>query len=448
MTAEAVVMNKAAVAMAADSAVTISSGRRGLKVFDSMNKLFELVDGSSVGVMIYGNAELNGLPWESAVKIYRRSRRGFRATNLESYVADFCGYLADPANVLSADTDTSTVLNVVYGKLLSVFDYIDRGRLRWVSRSGRPIKSKLRQVLVEALDLLEDFLDSAEEAPWAEELTEAVLLEHYGEAIDKMIREIFVEFGLTPAVRNRIVELGIEAIRRCTPESADTGLVIAGFAGNSPLPKMYEATVRGRVNGVLRLADPTWNEVTIDEPSYLSTFAQDEEAWGFVSGITSDVRNAVMEYWDSWHKGFGIDVLECVKAVVPSITQSQARKIEQEVAKLAHQKFQEFLANMQERQEEHYIKPMLDSLAALPKDELGVLAESLVSVTSLKQRMSIFDPETVGGPIDVALISPGDGFVWLKRKHYFSRELNPAWYLTHHVNLTNGGDGDAEIERE
>ena len=32
--------------------------------------------------------------------------------------------------------------------------------------------------------------------------------------------------------------------------------------------------------------------------------------------------------------------------------------------------------------------------------------------------------ETVGGPVDVAVISKGDGFIWIDRKHYFSRELN------------------------
>ena len=35
------------------------------------------------------------------------------------------------------------------------------------------------------------------------------------------------------------------------------------------------------------------------------------------------------------------------------------------------------------------------------------------------------DSETVGGPIDVAVISKGDGFIWIKRKHYFDPKLNP-----------------------
>ena len=35
--------------------------------------------------------------------------------------------------------------------------------------------------------------------------------------------------------------------------------------------------------------------------------------------------------------------------------------------------------------------------------------------------------ETVGGEVDVAVISKGDGFIWIKRKHYFKPELNPQY---------------------
>ena len=38
------------------------------------------------------------------------------------------------------------------------------------------------------------------------------------------------------------------------------------------------------------------------------------------------------------------------------------------------------------------------------------------------------DLETVGGPIDVAVISKGDGFVWVKRKHYFPADLNNHFF--------------------
>ena len=65
-----------------------------------------------------------------------------------------------------------------------------------------------------------------------------------------------------------------------------------------------------------------------------------------------------------------------------------------------------------------------------PKDELAAMAESLVNLTSLKRKISL-DAETVGGPIDVAVISKGDGFIWIKRKHYFKPELNQNFIVNY-----------------
>ncbi|MDC5005589.1 hypothetical protein OHW18_17125, partial [Acinetobacter baumannii] len=70
-----------------------------------------------------------------------------------------------------------------------------------------------------------------------------------------------------------------------------------------------------------------------------------------------------------------------------------------------------------------HVDPVVSMVGALPKDELAAMAESLVNLTAFKRRITE-SLETVGGPIDVAVISKGDGFVWVKRKHYFPAELN------------------------
>ncbi len=51
------------------------------------------------------------------------------------------------------------------------------------------------------------------------------------------------------------------------------------------------------------------------------------------------------------------------------------------------------------------------------------MAEALVNLTQFRQRMTM-EMETVGGPIDVAVISKGDGFIWINRKNYYKPELN------------------------
>lgn len=45
-----------------------------------------------------------------------------------------------------------------------------------------------------------------------------------------------------------------------------------------------------------------------------------------------------------------------------------------------------------------------------PKQDLAVMAENMISLTSFKRRVSL-DVETVSGSIDVAVIFKGDGFV-------------------------------------
>ncbi|HEX7774659.1 MAG TPA: hypothetical protein VF435_19705, partial [Pyrinomonadaceae bacterium] len=81
--------------------------------------------------------------------------------------------------------------------------------------------------------------------------------------------------------------------------------------------------------------------------------------------------------------------------------------------------------------EKYYSQPIVQTVALLPKEELATMAETLVNLTSFKRRVTL-DTESVGGPVDVAIITKGDGFVWIKRKHYFEAGLNPH-YFKHHI---------------
>src|SRR5690606_31959567 len=73
-----------------------------------------------------------------------------------------------------------------------------------------------------------------------------------------------------------------------------------------------------------------------------------------------------------------------------------------------------------------YSEPIMQMVSLLPKNELPDLPESLVAITSQKRQVSR-DAEPIAGPVDVALISKGEGFVRIKRKHYFKPELNPQF---------------------
>ena len=62
----------------------------------------------------------------------------------------------------------------------------------------------------------------------------------------------------------------------------------------------------------------------------------------------------------------------------------------------------------------------------------------MVNLTSLRRKVAIdSNSRTVGGPIDVAIISKGDGFIWAKRKHYFDSQINPQYMQTNYGETFN-----------
>ncbi|MCL2142020.1 MAG: hypothetical protein FWH46_04000 [Methanimicrococcus sp.] len=80
---------------------------------------------------------------------------------------------------------------------------------------------------------------------------------------------------------------------------------------------------------------------------------------------------------------------------------------------------------------EEFIAPIFEALENLPKTELAMMAETLINLTSFKQKITN-QLETVGGPIDVAVISKSEGFVWVKRKYYFDPNNNPHYIAKHY----------------
>jgi hypothetical protein len=74
----------------------------------------------------------------------------------------------------------------------------------------------------------------------------------------------------------------------------------------------------------------------------------------------------------------------------------------------------------------HY-EPLRRVVGMLPVDEMAELAETLINLESLKEKVTQ-PTQSVGGPIDVAVITKVDGFIWVKRKHYFRPELNPRFF--------------------
>ena len=84
MTSEIAVMNQRAVALAADSAVTLIDGGT-VVVRNDQRKLYNLVEGRPVGVMFFGVADIMGHPWEHLIEHYQKKVRPKEFAHLGDY---------------------------------------------------------------------------------------------------------------------------------------------------------------------------------------------------------------------------------------------------------------------------------------------------------------------------------------------------------------------------
>ena len=96
MTAEIAILNREAVALAADSAVTLGSdsGEHRPKIFTSANKIHALSLHEPIGVMVYGAADLMRVPWETIIKTYRAELGKTAFPRLQDQTEHFLAWLA------------------------------------------------------------------------------------------------------------------------------------------------------------------------------------------------------------------------------------------------------------------------------------------------------------------------------------------------------------------
>lgn len=414
MTAEVAVLNKNAVALAADSAMTTELG----KIYPA-NKLFALTKHHPIGVMIYNKADFMGVPWETLIKMYRR-RIGTRAfATCEQYVADLVEFLGEHP-IYKAEQEVANLTDIALATFAQICSDVDQV-LDQVVSNQRSVSSLEKSQAIRTVITSEKLaLAKAERCESMKQARVTKVLSENRDIIDRCIDHQFRNYRLPKSLRpslRQILKLTILGARRT---GAFSGIVIAGFGEDEMFPTLFKLTTDGIVDGKVK-----WNvEAHIDlgrkgSPAYVIPFAQGEMVHQFMEGVAPEYLEYSMDSTQETLVEFGKVVLEAV-GVSDTATEQAVMDKAEKVARSYHKDAGKF-------RQEKLIGPTMRAVSHLPLEELAGMAEALVSLTSLKRRVST-SQETVGGPIDVAIISKGDGLIWIKRKHYFEPRLNPSYF--------------------
>jgi ATP-dependent protease HslVU (ClpYQ) peptidase subunit len=400
VTAEIAIVNRTGIALAADSAVTVGRER----VWKNSNKLFHLAPSTDVAIMVFGNGSHCGLPWEVVIKQYRKKLGRKKFDILTEYTQDFLKFLDELTSPHPLQSDVNT-----YVIMLQI---IDEAKETIKSTKGKTAKKK------KFIAVMNEMVKQFEEKPIIFDEYDRAKFSHKHSQDIRGFLEQQLDILISKPVLSAMITACFEACRRALPSGAETGVVFAGFGEAELLPVVQELCIDGQLDEKVRAwTVRTRNMNETDSGGMVIPFAQSDIAHLFIEGLLPDYLDFVARTM----KGtLDRKSRELVKDYVP-----EAEKLVEEARQLKAneamtEKFQEQFTKFRRKA---FVQPMMKVVNSLPKEEMAAVAEALVETTSLRRKMDS-RLETVGGPVDVAIISKSDGFVWIKRKHYFDIELN------------------------
>lgn len=429
-------MNRYGVALAADSAVSIG-GPDQPKIYNTVNKLFSLSKRAPVGAMIYGNALLTGIPWETVIKSFRQKLGSRTFETLGEYADALIEYIeATPALFSLEQEETEFRIHCIelYFGLRSQIEYRVHS---FFEESGEATPEEISRIIVTVFKAELDNLQGKDKLEDLPDNYGSSLVSRFSDVVESIKQHIFENLPLNENAVDLIRELTAAFIER-TPSSMESraGLVFAGFGETEFLPVLIEFEIYGVMAGRLRRRCLAKHQITNDNGAIVVPFAQREMVDLFMSGIDPYLQTVVEDALSAV-----IDALpDAVSKAVPGITNESRESLRSSGSDL----LDAYRTDLQGHIQQVHVGPILDAVAALPKEELATMAQTLVNLTSFKRRVTL-DAETVGGPIDVAVISKGDGLIWIGRKHYFDPALNHhffANYFRYDFSAQEGDDGN------
>lgn len=427
MTAEIVIMNRESIVLAADSAVSLMAGEteRPQKIFTSANKIFELSPVQSVCFMIFNYASFMGIPWEIIIAHYRRKTKNLTFPTTEEYAKDFIDFLANEKDLVPPEGEENYFLTNAYSYFLFIKERISQDLTDLAKSSGEISEEEVLNV---PGSTIQGFYDSLNSAPFATSMTEkdaADLRIKYEEKMNQAIADIFETLPFNESSLTQLKSIAalffVKSAGTLDPLWQDfSGVVIAGFGNKDIFPSLVAYWIEGRLNGKLKYSEKQNVKITFKNAAEIVPFAQHEMVDIFLSGMDSAFLEALL-------KSIGTTLNTYPEAMVDSIDELSDEQKSNYKASFK-MNTDEIMNNLTESLNQYRLSnyvPIHNVVVALPKSELAAMAESLVNITSLKRRVSM-GAETVGGPVDVAVISKNDGFVWIKKKQYYSAALNPS----------------------
>ena len=407
MTAEIVIMNKEAIALASDSAVTMVS-ESNHKIFTSANKLFALSYDNPIGIMVYQNATFMGIPWETIIKVYRNNYNGIKFDTLEEHAENFIQFLENSRELFPKSLQEKIFLSNIYSYFSHIKETIVNGVKSNIEKhdNSQIDIEDINKIVSDTIKDHHSLWINTENIPSIPKKINKKVIKKYKHDINAIVKEVFEQLHISDDNLNCLFEIASSLFSKF-PESVSnnsySGIVIAGFGEKDYFPSFKSYIVEFVTCDKLKYRVDKHKKIADEQNSVISPFAQREMVDMFMAGSDPSVVQVGITYLEESLKGFTDMILNDI-----DMHEGEDKETFKEILINNNEILVErYITNLRDYQQEKHISPVINVVSMLPKDELALMAESLVNLTSFKRKVSI-GAETVAGPIDVAVISKGD----------------------------------------
>lgn len=411
MTSEVMIMNRQAVVLAADSAVTYGGGPGSVVTLEA-EKILQL--GPNMALMVYSRGDVLGRSWSHIAHAFKRAQGELDFDSVQACADAFFAFIDNNRQLFPEKEEREELEDLMRAAMLTVLNHARN------LRTHAPGQYETDAAAFEgALDLYRAHLlqdEGGAERPSLEvfaALDRDRFYQQYASMLDNLIGEALGEFGMQESIRNKLYDFAYLIITRPAFLEPYAGLVFAGFGEGDVFPVYCHYYASIMVDGVIKRAHDETTQVGVENGpnAYLRTFAQAEMTHAFLRGVHPYMFDVMASMNMVTNEAASEIALRKAGLDEAEISRVMGEMRDSELLSLSA----EFIHTARTISQEEFIDPFIAVVAASGKKQMGETAKALVELNILKS--DLHQTQTgVGGEVDVAMISRTGGFEWYAKK--------------------------------
>jgi len=411
MTSEVMIMNRQAVVLAADSAVTYGGGPEPVVTLEA-EKILPI--GENMAMMVYSRGDVLGRSWSHIAHAFTRETGGREYASVRACADAFFAFLDNNRRLFPEAEENEEFEGLMRAAFLTVLSHAKAMR-NYPGGGYDDDAAAFEAALSLYLEHLSHDEAGAERQPLEvfESFDRRAFHERYGDMLDTLIRDSLGEFGMAEAMRAQLFDFAYLIATQPAFLEPYAGLVFAGFGEDDVFPVYAHYYASIFVDGVMKRAHDETTAVGVEEGpnAFLRTFAQAEMTHAFLRGVHPlmfDVMISLNLITNEAAAEAALKEAGLGEAEMDAVLQ---RMREQALPSLTG----EFVNAAQAISQDEFINPFIKVVSASGKKQLAETAKALVELNILKTDLHM-SQNGVGGEVDVAMVSRTGGLEWYAKK--------------------------------